>query len=122
MESCSSKAPNAQINAIFFFAFVQINTFRFSQAVDLVASASGFTCVPECGPGFECKLGICKRKQCTQDCSGVAKQQLCGSNGITYNNMCELEKAKCELAREINKVYDGICKLMEYIRMHVQTE
>ena len=69
--------------------------------------------MPECGAGYECKLGICRRKQCTQDCSGVPKQQLCGSNGVTYKNMCELDKAKCELAREINKVYDGICKLMD---------
>ena len=90
---------------------MQINTFRLSQAVDLISSASGYTCLPECGPGFECKLGLCKRKQCNQDCNDVPKQLLCAENGVTYNNTCELEKVKCELAQEIDIIYNGTCKL-----------
>lgn len=93
---------------------MQINTFRLSEAVDLVSSASGLTCIHECGPGFECKFGLCKRIECTQDCKDVAKSQLCGSNGVTYNNVCELEKARCELTMNITKLYDGVCKLLMY--------
>lgn len=87
-----------------------INTFRLSQAVsDLVSSASGLTCIHECGPGYECKYGLCQRKQCTQDCKDAPKQQLCGSNGVTYNNPCEMEKARCVEALDITKLYDGVC-------------
>ena len=104
------------INAPNFFAFVQINTFRLSQAVsDLVSSASGLTCIHECGPGYECKYGLCQRRQCTQDCKDAPKQQLCGSNGVTYNSLCEMEKARCVEALDITKLYDGVCKLMEWM-------
>lgn len=104
---------------IAFFVFVQINTSRFSQAADLVSSASGLACAHECGPGYECRFGVCQRKECTQDCNDIPKQQLCGSNGVTYDNMCEFEKARCELEQNIHKLYDGICKLMEYKHMYV---
>ena len=88
-----------------------MSTFRLVETVDLVSSASGLTCVHECSPGFECKFGMCQRIQCNQDCKDVAKNQLCGSNGVTYDNMCELEKARCELTQNIiEKEYDGVCK------------
>ena len=89
---------------------MQINTFRLIEAADLVSSASGLMCPHDCSPGFECKSGACQRIQCNQDCKDEAKNQLCGSNGVTYNNMCELEKARCELTQNIEKEYDGVCK------------
>ena len=82
------------------------------QAVDLVTSATNLTCPHECEPGSECRFGVCRLVQCTQNCSTVPTQRLCGSNGVTYNNMCELEKARCELRQNIEKLYNGICKLI----------
>ena len=90
---------------------MQINTFRLSEAVNLASSASGLACPHECEPGFECKNGVCQRMQCNQDCKDEPKSQLCGSNGVTYDNMCELEKERCELVHGVQKLYDGACKL-----------
>lgn len=76
----------------------------------VVSSASGFTCTPECGAGYECALGVCTRQQCSRDCSSEKKQLVCGSDGVTYNSPCDLEKARCELAQDIRQEYEGTCK------------
>ena len=68
-----------------------------------------YTCTPACGVGYECELGWCQRQQCSTNCSDVAMQLVCGSNGVTYNNMCELERARCELAYDIKVYYTGAC-------------
>uniref|UniRef100_F6ZH17 Agrin n=1 Tax=Ciona intestinalis TaxID=7719 RepID=F6ZH17_CIOIN len=44
---------------------------------------------------------------CEAICSGVA---VCGSDGKTYPNMCELEKAQCNQQTPISLVSKGICK------------
>lgn len=33
----------------------------------------------------------------------------CGSDNITYDNLCELKRASCEKMRDINVVNDGEC-------------
>ena len=81
-----------------------------SKCQDMLASASGSSCTPECNPGFECILGECERQQCVSDCSGAEKRTFCAENGQTYYSLCELEKAECELARDIKIEYNGICK------------
>ena len=68
------------------------------------------TCIPECGAGYECVTGLCVRQQCSTDCSGEERQVVCGSNGVNYNNLCELEKARCELALDISLESHGPCK------------
>lgn len=68
------------------------------------------TCIPECGAGYECVLGTCTRQQCSRNCSGEERQLVCGSNGITYNSPCELEKDRCELALDIRQEHKGSCK------------
>ncbi|XP_037778316.1 serine protease inhibitor dipetalogastin-like isoform X2 [Penaeus monodon] len=35
---------------------------------------------------------------------------VCGSNGVTYSNLCELERANCQSDQEITVAYDGECK------------
>ena len=37
---------------------------------------------------------------------------MCGSNGVTYSNQCELEKAKCELMQDISLEHTGACEQM----------
>ena len=34
---------------------------------------------------------------------------LCGDNGVTYTSMCELNKAECEIQKEITVVKKGKC-------------
>ena len=53
--------------------------------------------------------GLCTRQQCSRDCSGEERQVVCGSNGVTYNNPCELEKARCELRQDISVYKKGPC-------------
>lgn len=45
---------------------------------------------------------------CIKDCSDVPTSQLCGSNGKTYENMCQFENAKCE-GRHLRIVYKEPC-------------
>ena len=35
---------------------------------------------------------------------------VCGSDGVTYGNSCELRRAACEQEKDIKKVHDGPCK------------
>ncbi|XP_063584887.1 agrin-like isoform X3 [Penaeus indicus] len=35
---------------------------------------------------------------------------VCGSNGVTYSNLCELERANCQSDEEITVAYEGECK------------
>ncbi|XP_023932250.1 agrin-like isoform X3 [Lingula anatina] len=50
--------------------------------------------------------GVCTCKTCPDD-----DKPVCGSNGITYPNLCKLEKENCELKRsvKVNKSHDGHC-------------
>ena len=68
----------------------------------------------ECPPGEICAekedgTKYCK-KECLQDCTGVSESYVCASNGKTYQNSCEMEKAACEENRAITVEYPGHCK------------
>ena len=77
------------------------------QAESLIP-AEDIPCSFKCHPGFHCRYGVCVRRNCTLNCSGVAIEPVCASNGVTYNNLCELEKVKCDLALDM-EYYNGTC-------------
>ncbi|KAG8193219.1 hypothetical protein JTE90_005566 [Oedothorax gibbosus] len=54
----------------------------------------------KCGPGQECDV----------DRFAPARMRpLCGSNGRTFDNECELKRQSCLLRQELNSVHEGEC-------------
>ncbi|GBN68552.1 Agrin, partial [Araneus ventricosus] len=63
-----------------------------------------------CGPFEDCnidKYGIASC-QCQPSCESVMKP-VCGSNGQTYSNECELQRNACLMKRHVAVVYKGPC-------------
>ncbi|XP_045398266.1 follistatin-related protein 3 isoform X1 [Lemur catta] len=66
----------------------------------------------ECGPGKACRmLGGRPRCECAPDCTGLpARLQVCGSDGATYRNECELRAARCRGHPDLRVMYRGRCR------------
>lgn len=47
---------------------------------------------------------------CNKNCTGQATSYVCASNGVTYDNICEMEKAACLDHRELRAVEHAQCK------------
>jgi hypothetical protein len=45
---------------------------------------------------------------CSQSCGNVSRP-VCGSDGVTYENICELEKSSCEQQKHITVAKNGMC-------------
>ena len=41
---------------------------------------------------------------------GMSNRGVCGSDGVTYMNECELKRANCESDEEISLVYNDFCE------------
>ncbi|XP_063395298.1 agrin-like isoform X4 [Cydia fagiglandana] len=63
----------------------------------------------QCSFGARCAAGECI---CPSDCTGAAREPVCGSNMQTYYNECELQKAACQLspANTLHVIFYGDCK------------
>lgn len=46
--------------------------------------------------------------ECQRVCSGIY-DPVCGSDGVTYGSVCELESMACTLGREIQVARRGPC-------------
>lgn len=66
----------------------------------------------ECGPGKACRmLGGRPRCECTPDCEELpARLQVCGSDGATYRDECELRAARCRGHPDLRVMYRGRCR------------
>lgn len=80
------------------------------QAQSLEVSASGSACLQDCGPGYQCVSGKCERKICNINCNNQPDELVCGSNGNTFKNRCEIDKKNCESGTTITVEYTGACK------------
>ncbi|XP_067228326.1 agrin isoform X1 [Chanodichthys erythropterus] len=58
-----------------------------------------------CSWGARCVQNKCECQQCT----GQPVKLLCGSDGTTYNNDCELRLAVCKKQRKIEVAKPGVC-------------
>eukprot|EP00118_Oscarella_pearsei_P024673 m.306566 g.306566 ORF g.306566 m.306566 type:complete len:1681 (+) comp41359_c0_seq1:127-5169(+) len=67
------------------------------------------TAMPLCG-GMPCPYGDCVegKCKCVKTCPSQRKA-VCGTNGQTYRNMCEMEMTACLQMREIKVDYMGRC-------------
>ena len=46
---------------------------------------------------------------CPRGCDSLPKKRICGNNGQTYDNMCEMKQKSCQRKELVLKAYDGEC-------------
>ena len=51
-----------------------------------------------------------RQVDCDKPCITRIFKPVCGSNGVTYNTLCDLEKAACKSEEEITMVSEGRCR------------
>ncbi|CAH0695251.1 unnamed protein product [Spodoptera exigua] len=63
----------------------------------------------QCAFGAHCAAGECV---CPTDCTGAAREPVCGSTMQTFPNECELQKAACRLPppAKLHVIFYGDCK------------
>ncbi|XP_075676321.1 agrin-like isoform X2 [Dermatophagoides pteronyssinus] len=78
-------------------------------------------CYPECNYYSKCQLNEQNNNIpeciCPQVCKRV-DQPVCGDNGITYENECELRIASCRLRKQINIQFNSSCDLCHNVICH----
>uniref|UniRef100_A0A674DNC9 Agrin n=1 Tax=Salmo trutta TaxID=8032 RepID=A0A674DNC9_SALTR len=87
----------------------ELNVRACTEQLDLHVLAQGqcMTCGSSvCAWGAQCIQNKC---ECTQ-CQGQAFTPVCGSNGMTYDNTCELGLASCVLKKKIEVAKLGSCE------------
>ena len=67
----------------------------------------------KCAFGASCVTGKCLCPE--TDCLNEPVQAVCGSNGVTFMNQCELKAAQCLRQEPITLQYLGLCKELSVI-------
>ncbi|VDQ07869.1 unnamed protein product [Trichobilharzia regenti] len=66
--------------------------------------------------GETCQVDINGEAKCTcsEPCPQVVSP-VCGSDGITYDSTCHLERTACQKMREIHVLYSGECSKSHFL-------
>ena len=84
----------------------QYNTLYFSSFLEGEDSHSAICGSSVCPPYSTCESGdICVCTQCSND-----GKKVCGSDGKTYKDLCELQKIACESNTTLNMTRKGSCQ------------
>uniref|UniRef100_A0A4W5KW64 Agrin n=1 Tax=Hucho hucho TaxID=62062 RepID=A0A4W5KW64_9TELE len=103
-----------------------------------IEAAKPGSCDEECGSGGSgsgiesCEQDRCRtfggswdedaeddRCVCDFDCNRVPRNPVCGSNGKTYSNECEMKKARCEKQEHLLIQNQGPCTAQEHCSLSV---
>ena len=60
-----------------------------------------------CDYGARCENGVCV---CPAKCPTDSIEPVCGSNNISYDNLCQLMQASCESTTQITVKSNGPCE------------
>lgn len=83
------------------------------QPADVLCPVSAESCEGVvCGPDKVCKMKHGRPQcACAPDCSSLPRKlQVCGSDGYTYRDECDLLTAKCRDHPDLEVMYQGKCK------------
>ena len=74
----------------------------------------------QCGRGLECRTNYAVHPGANPEtvCFCVNQKQACGSDGVTYDTLCLMEKIAFESGRNIIKERHGRCKGGEFLKCY----
>lgn len=65
----------------------------------------------------DCRVtGTLAQCVCPRDCAAQPLQRICGNDGQTYQNMCEMKQKSCQRKELVLKAYDGECGKLIVLR------
>ncbi|KAH7952016.1 hypothetical protein HPB52_016868 [Rhipicephalus sanguineus] len=93
--------------------------FRRSLGIRCIDSQLDICAAVICRPGRVCRIldnGLASC-QCVQHCPSHYKP-VCGTNGVTYDNHCQLHKDACVRQKHISIKHKGVCKKSKVKQSH----
>ena len=107
----------AEMNVFLFnFFLIGVNTCYVFPS-DSLDPCVGLKCPPGglCVPSHDGKVAACRCPgSCANHGDSVGSKPVCGSDAVSYDNMCELKKSSCTRNREILIKYQGKCGMYHF--------
>ncbi|KAH7642712.1 agrin-like isoform x4 [Dermatophagoides farinae] len=99
----------------------EMRSYACSRQIDITVLHHGVCgqCYPECQYYSKCQLNEKNIPECIcpQVCIRV-DQPVCGDNGVTYENECELRVASCRIRKQIKIQFNSSCDLCHNVICH----